>query len=192
MANLFVKNTRKSRFKCIDKLRISYTKRNFNQNAFRLSSRSKLYHGHYHLAIRYSQQSTALSLKSMDTLPSFTMSQNEQVKSMTDAANYFEEKYAIAKQHDNESPMIIEHGTFGSSVILFSHDIVKQWQEYELQGRTKRFMFPHWLLLFTIRSEVFGKGIGGSEHLEWRKKLSPAFKPEAVNKLAANIQQSAT
>ena len=107
---------------------------------------------------------------------------------MVDGYNFFEEKYKIAKTHNPNSPMMKINALGSSSIILFSHDLVKQWQHYELKGEIKRIFFPFVKDLLRWASL---DSMNGPQHLEWRKKAKIPFKPQEINQLSSCIQESA-
>ena len=127
--------------------------------------------------------------KSIDELPGdYTFDEDEQIRIAVDGIKLFEEKYQTAKDNDPTSPMIKMNGQGLPGVALFSHDIVKQWQQYELQGKTKRWFPPHFeRLLGKVIAELYG-----AQHLEWRKKAAKAFKPHIIDQYTPFIQQAAT
>jgi len=97
-------------------------------------------------------------------------------------------KYAVAQQFNPKAPMIKTNVMGVPSVILFSHDLVKQSQGYELRGQTKRVIHP-------IIAKAIGRNVqdldGGSWHMEWRKGINPAFKPLDIDKLTPIVQDMA-
>ena len=83
---------------------------------------------------------------------------------------------------------MIKVNSFGiPTIYLFSHDLVKQYQEYELRGQPQR-CFPPILhkLLGKTSEDAYGR-----VHVEWRKKAIKSFKPEIVNQYTPFIQQAA-
>ena len=142
---------------------------------------------HYTLK-RLSASTASSQSQSIEHMPGdFDMIQQEQIRSIVDPINFWEEKYQIARQYDNNSPMM-KMNVFGTpSVVLFSHDLVKQWQEYELRGQTQRIFPPHITKLFGKASaDMYGK-----KHMDWRKKATPAFKPEIVDQYTPFIKKAA-
>ena len=132
--------------------------------------------------------SAPINNKSIDNLPGhYDLIQEEQINLFTDSINFFEEKYKIAKQFDKNSPMF-KINSFGvPSVVLLSHDLVKQWQEYELRGQTQRIILPQF-------EKLFGKwfvDMYGRSHMNWRKNATGAFKPEIIDQYTPFIQKCA-
>ena len=127
--------------------------------------------------------------KPIDVLPgNYEMDHDEQVRFFVDGVNLFEEKYQIAKSFDPESPMIKLNASGMPAIALFSHDMVKQWQKYELQGKTKRPLPQNF-------SKLLGKflaSLTGPTHSEWRKKAAKAFKPHIIDQYTPFIQKAAT
>lgn len=98
-----------------------------------------------------------------------------------------DEYYAVAKAHNASTPMIRLNAVGTNSVILFSHDLVKQWQGYELRGQTKR-------TIPAAFEKLVGRAFGemyGQEHLAWRKKAAVSFKPSTLDTYIPFIQESA-
>ena len=132
--------------------------------------------------------SSASPTKSIDELPgSFEYDQVELVRSITDIPNYWEEKYEIAKQYNPKSPMFKMNSYGIPSIALFSHDLVKLYQQYELKGQTRR-IFPPNIRLLSPKSTV---ELWGPKHTEWRSKAAKAFKPNVIDQYTSFIQQSA-
>ena len=155
--------------------------------------------------------------KSIDDLPGDldrTPTAEEFMRVMTDSVAYFGEKYEEAKQQGLSSPMVKSNFGGMTSVTLMSHDAVKQWHQYELQGRARRGGFPE------IFTRVGGKAfndMSGPAHAEWRKKVytalyhmhsvpgihhivhhqhhdtqaMPSFKPDLIGTFAPFVQRSA-
>ena len=136
--------------------------------------------------------STSISIekrKSIDILPGdYEMNQEEtKLLATQDSVELFEQKYNIAKQFDPHSPMIKMNAFGVPAIILFSHDLVKQWQQYELQGQTRRPNIP-------IFEKLVGSNFAdlyGAKHLEWRKKTAKSFKPHIIDQYTPFIQKSA-
>ncbi len=117
---------------------------------------------------------TAQRLRPMDDLPgNFDMPDtSELTRFATDSVALLGEKYQIAKDHDPSSPMIKMNTGLGPGVVLLSHDLVKQWHQYELQGRARRGGVPE------VATRLFGRRINdasGPNHAEWRKKVYTEF-----------------
>ena len=127
------------------------------------------------------------SPKSIDYLPGhYDFIQEEQISLWTDTINFFEEKYKIAKQFDQNSPMF-KMNFFGTpSVVLFSHDLVRQCQEYELRGQTHRTLGPFDRLFGEFAIDMYGR-----THMNWRKNATSEFKPEIVDQYTPFIQKCA-
>lgn len=160
-------------------------------------------------------------LKSLDSLPgSFDLApDSEVIREWTDAVMFYDEALQTAKQHDAASPMYKMNLRGIPSVALLDHNLVKQWNQYELQGQAQRFFPP-------IFSQAFGRPFGdmaGKEHSQWKKKVTysaisvyivhivlltycsltmfnflcssfqamPAFKPRMLDELTPFIQESA-
>ena len=161
----------------------------YKSSIFRITYNNQRLLKHRLISKRWSSTGAgAASLKSIDNLPgNFDFVQEEQLRLIVDPINFLEEKYKIAKAFDKNSPMY-KMNMFGQpSVLLFSHDLVKKWQEYELRGQTQRTFPPHVL-------KLAGKSITnmfGRKHLDWRKNATNAFKPEIVDQYTPFIQQSA-
>ena len=137
---------------------------------------------------QFSQSSSSVgTLKSIDDLPGdFEMHQHEQMRLFPDATNLFNEKYEIAKKANIQPPMI-KMNVFGTpSILLFSHDLIKQYQRYELQGQTQRTLPP-------LFNQLIGRTVEdmyGRTHLNWRKKAIKSFRPEMVDQYTPFIQKS--
>ncbi len=113
--------------------------------------------------------------------------QEEAMEAFVDATNFWQQKYEIAKQYDPKSPMMKLNYTGYPSVVLFSHDLVKQWFEYEIKGQIERRFPPYMHKLFGRASyDSFGR-----VHSDWRKKATRSFKPELIDQYTPFIQQSA-
>ena len=89
------------------------------------------------LSTRWTVTSSAPTFENMPG--DFEMRMEEQSRMAADTVNFFNEKYAVAHQFNPKSPMIKFNAMGIPSVILFSHDLVKDWQAYELAGQTKRY-----------------------------------------------------
>merc|ERR1712156_1320994 len=62
------------------------------------------------------------------------------------------------------------------------------WQKYEITGQVKRFIPDAFI-------ELIGRPFAdmkGPQHLAWRKKAMPAFKPKMIDEFAPFIQDAAT
>ena len=82
------------------------------------------------------------SLKSIDSLP-WNYDSNKQTKLLyADPFNLSNEKCEIAKACDPKSPMMKMNAFGFASTTLFFLDLVKQWQECELQGQTQSSSLP--------------------------------------------------
>ena len=124
----------------------------------------------------------------MDNLPGNFDSNEEETKRLyADSVNLLNEKYEIAKAYDPKSPMMKMNAFGFPSIILFSHDLVKKWQEYELRGQTKRCFPPTVAQLFGKWSE----DLYGRAHGQWRKKAMKSFKPAIIDQYTPFIQQTA-
>jgi len=129
--------------------------------------------------------------KSIDDLPGDSdqvPTPEEFMRIVTDSVALFGEKYEEAKQQGLSSPMM--KGSFGgtTTVTLMSHDAVKQWHQYELQGRVRRGGFPE--MLTQVTGKAFND-MSGPDHAEWRKKAMPSFKPDMIGTFAPFVQRSA-
>ena len=133
----------------------------------------------------------------LDPLP-----QEDFVKVLTDSVNYFNDKYSITEQHGLSSPIMKTKGFDGvDSVVLLSHDAVKQWQQYELchsvRSSPSRFQVIDVSIVYTIYNiyiqmyvcrlqhrakrtfvpeltKLSGRTVAelsGPAHTEWRKKV---------------------
>ena len=124
----------------------------------------------------------------IDSLPgSFDFCQEANVRLATDEINFLNEQYEIAKQFDSQSPMFKFNALGTPSVILFSHVLVHQWQQHELQGKTKRLLPPHWIkLVGRITERMYGP-----QHSVWRSKVAKSFKPNTVDQYTPFIQKAA-
>ena len=137
---------------------------------------------------KFSLNHSAATLKSIDDIPGdFELNEQDTIRSMTDSVNFFNEKYEIAKAFDPQSPMIKMNFMGAPSIALFSHDLIKQYQEYEFKGQTQRMILP----IFTRLLGQFSHDAHGKVHIDWRKKASKSFKPNTVDRLTPFIQQTA-
>merc|ERR1719189_246942 len=129
-------------------------------------------------------------MKDVDNIPGVwgqDMAPEEMGGLLTDPFAWFNEKYEIAKAVDPESPMF--KVCFGSdALLLLSHDLVSQWQKYELNGQTKRVM-PE--AVSKLIGPVF-HDMAGPKHMAWKKKAMSAFRPKMIDEFAPFIQESAT
>ena len=136
---------------------------------------------------RWKFTASALQQKSIDSLPgNYETTQEEQIRLFTEAYNLFEEKYQIAKEYDAESPMIKMNAMHNPVVTLFSHDLVKQLQEYELRGKTKRKFSSNIHKLSGRFSYEYGQ-----THSKQRAKAAKSFKPHMIEQYTPFIQSSA-
>ena len=116
----------------------------------------------------------------------FKTNKREQIRLAVDPVGFFNDKYEEAKKHDPQRPMIKLNTAGVESVGLFSHDLVRQFQGYELRGQTQR-VFPSHL------TKLFGKSAGdmqGQTHLNWRAKANKGFKPDYIDQYAPFVQKS--
>jgi len=138
--------------------------------------------------MRFGTSASIAKRKSIDILPGDYEMNQEEIKRWATPVDLFEEKYKIAKQFDPSSSMM-KMNAFGVPVIvLFSHDLVKQWQQYELKGQTRRPNVP-------IFEKLVGNNFAdlyGAKHLEWRKKTAKSFKPHIIDQYTPFIQKAAS
>merc|ERR1719486_847298 len=89
--------------------------------------RVRLVHSHHkrHFAL------SSTPLRPFDDLPSSTVPNEDIGRIMTDSVSFLNEQYAIAQAADSQMLRMNALGT--TNVFLFSHDLVKQWQAYELR-----------------------------------------------------------
>jgi len=109
-------------------------------------------------------------------------------KAIEDPFGIYSEQYEIAKKADPQNPMCRLEAMGMKSVTPFSHEMVAQWQKYEMTGQVKRTM-PDFLI------DLIGRpfdDMKGPVHLAWRKKAMPAFKPKMIDEFAPFIQDAAT
>jgi len=127
--------------------------------------------------------------ESLADLPGhFEMIKQEQIRLGVDPIDFYNEKYEEAKKHNPDRPMIKMNAVGVPSVGLFSHDLVQQFQGYELRGQTRRVFAPH-------LAKLFGKSVDdmyGRKHLNWRAKASKGFKPTFIDQYAPFIQETAS
>jgi len=137
--------------------------------------------------------STALSQRSIDDIPgTFDMAdEKEGVRVVADPTAFLDDymkRFSTDGDH-GVSPPMIKMNTFGApSVVLLSHDCVKQWHQYEIHGQKIRRGVPDYF------QKLFGRpfaDMAGPDHSAWRKKAMPAFKPNMMGKLAPFVQHSA-
>merc|ERR1719361_1319886 len=81
-----------------------------------------------------------------------------------DPMGYYNPRYELAKAFNPTSPMCKVNALGIPAVILFSHDLVKTFQEAELRGQTRRQFPPHAEKLFGLTSNMKGK-----IHMNWKK-----------------------
>jgi len=123
-------------------------------------------------------------LRSIDELPGLTVSNDELGRFVSDPLPFLNEQYAIAEAAGSQ--MLRMEALGQESVVLFSHDLVKQWQGYEIRGQTKRAM-P------TGFDKLAGKAFSdmhGREHVEWKKKAARSFKPSMLDHYIPSIERS--
>jgi len=142
--------------------------------------RVRLVHSHHkrHFAL------SSTPLRPFDDLPSSTVPNEEVGRILTDSLSFMNEQYAIAQAADSQ--MLRMNALGSTSVFLFSHDLVKQWQGYELRGQTKRHVPPPF-------DKLAGKAFSdmhGQEHAEWKKKAMRSFKPSMLDLYIPSIQRS--
>lgn len=131
----------------------------------------------------------AQPVKHVDNIPGVwgeNISQDEIQLFMEDPLAFQNQKYEIAKQADPLNPMY-KFQFQQESLLLFSHDLVTQWQRYELSGQVRRAM-PQFLINLVGRPF---HDMSGPKHLAWRKKAMPAFKPNMIDVFAPFIQECA-
>lgn len=126
-------------------------------------------------------------LRSFDDLPgqSTPFTAEDMGRFMFDPLPLMNEQYAIAKAADSE--MVRSEMMGQQNVMLFSHDLIKQWQGYELRGQTKRTLPPGF-------DKLLGKAfldMYGHEHAEWKKKAMRSFRPTMLDAYIPSIQRSA-
>jgi cytochrome P450 len=129
-------------------------------------------------------------MKHVDNIPGVwkeNMSAEEIQMFIEDPLSWMNEKYEISKAIDPESPMY-KFSVGSDALLLFSHDLVAQWQKYEMSGQVRRAM-PDFLI--KLIGEPF-HDMAGPKHLAWRKKAMPAFKPKMIDEFAPFIQDAAT
>jgi len=137
--------------------------------------------------------STALTQRSIEDLPGTfdKLEEKEAVRISTDSVDFFNDyarRFNTAEDHGVTPPMM-KMDIFGtSSVVLLSHECVKEWHQNEIQGQKIRRSIPELLQKMTGRPFT---DMAGPEHSAWRKKAMPAFKPNMIGQLAPFVQRSA-
>merc|ERR1719192_1382817 len=109
------------------------------------------------------------------------------IRVRTDTANFFKD-YAVEHSKDGNVPKMMKFTVSEPTVALLSHDCVKEWHQYEINGQKIRRGMPDFIAKLTGRPFVDMKG---PEHSAWRKKAVPQFKPNMMGKLAPFVQRSA-
>lgn len=176
-------------FRVAKLLNTTCTRLSYKTTITSIRYRQQLIHQHSVIKRLYSSNASISTLKSMDDIPGDfePLNQTDTIRLFTDSLNILNEKYEIAKKFDDKSPMIKMHAFDLPQIILFSHDLVKAYQQYELMGKTQR-SIPD------IFIELLGKAFGdmqGKNHLDWRKKAMKSFKPDIVDQYTPFIQKSA-
>jgi len=147
--------------------------------------------GHSTTGNEQTRYSVVKPMKRFDDIPTSTdevsLGENFQ-RLFEDPMGLFDEQYEIAKKADPENPMFRSEANGMKSVTLFSHELVAQWQKYEMTGQVKRTIPDAFI-------ELIGRPFAdmkGPVHLAWRKKAMPAFKPKMIDEFAPFIQDAAT
>jgi len=122
---------------------------------------------------------------SFDDLPFQSFTPEEAGGALFDPMPFFNEQYAKAQAAGSQMARVEMFG--GQNVILFSHDLVKQWQAAEIRGQTKRTIPPG---LDKLTGKAFAD-MYGRDHAEWKKKAMRSFKPAMLDAYIPSIQRSA-
>jgi len=130
---------------------------------------------------------SSTQLRSFDDLPgpAEPLTPEDIGRFFFDPNPFLKEQHALAQAGNSQ---MVRFEAFGEqNVILFSHDLVKQWQGYELRGLTKRTIPPGFdKLTGKAFSDMYGR-----EHAEWKKKAMGSFRPTMLDTYIPSIQRSA-
>jgi len=94
--------------------------------------------------------STALSQRSFDDIPGTLdkLELKEMMRVRTDTANFFKD-YAAEHSKDGNVPKMIKFTVSEPTVALLSHECVKEWHQYEINGQKIRRGMPDFIAKLT-------------------------------------------